>query len=190
MTNKLLREVENDEFGDISEFEEPSQMRTARSIKDQPTYADAWKLFVKLDRDPSIEGYIRQIVPAGSGSFEAWWLGKSSDNPLFSSYSSGITKKITKEDIDEIAKIDKDEVYSLFNNCYYNNDLGKYLDRDVLLYLIQRLIYLAADETYIQKCLESDFFDILDNLGMLLTKVYASSSVLQHVHLSSGSTRI
>lgn len=156
-----MREVENDEFGDVSEFDEPKQMKIAKYMKDLPTYVDAWELFSDIyeERDKGLSQLVARTIPKGAGAFEAWWLGKpskKSDPDLL-----GPSRKITKEDIDRLAEISTEEICSLFNNCYYNNDLARYLDRDVLKYLIQKILEIAPGSDYMLSYLDLFFGNII-----------------------------
>lgn len=71
--NKILQEVvkaENDGFGDVSEFDEPWQVRMEQHLKDQPTYVDAWILFNNIEKDSVLRKASEQIIPRGNGAFE------------------------------------------------------------------------------------------------------------------------
>lgn len=56
------------------------------------------------------------------------------------------------------------EVCCLLSNCFYSNDLARIMDRDVLRFLVQTVLYLAEDSPYVEQYLLPSFIDTFENL--------------------------
>jgi len=122
-------EIEANE-GDVSSFEEPQFLnKVAGGIGGAANYVEALKRFNTAYENGELwnEETNEVYIPAGNGSFEAWWTGSSQDPDVL---VPSPQRRITLQDIRTLEEEDPESLSSLFFNVFYSGSISKGFDAD------------------------------------------------------------